>query len=133
MAIVHFPKSLYSLNCSGTFGYNSGCGRARLGYSRCGADSVLGGIYQRKVYGKGVTFLPSKRGNRWGISLMKYYRPTNPRTIKQQTWRGVFAGAILAWRGLTIAERAIYSQKARTRGMSGYNLFISHWLQSRRA
>jgi len=132
MAIVIFPYRLLSLDCRGTFGYNSGCGRARLGYSRCGADSVYGGVYQRKVYGKGVTLMPSKRGNRWATSLMKYYRPTNPRTVVQQSWRGIFANAITAWQGLTAVEKDLYSKKARSRGMSGYNLFISHWLQSRR-
>jgi len=133
VAIVSPLESVAGMEVRGHFGRSLNVGRMRLGYNYVGADVPSFGIYSRKVYGQGVTLKPSKRGDRWGLSRMVFYRPTNPQTVPQQAWRAVFAEAISTWRGLTDLERASYSKKARTRGMSGYNLFISNWLQSRRA
>jgi hypothetical protein len=132
MAIVSFPDTLYSLQARGHYGYGRGYGGSQYGKSRRGAADGMAGIYSRKVHGLGVFGAPSKRGNRWAISRMRFYRPTNTQQPAQQAWRGHFADAVAAWQGLTPEARALHSRLAKKRHCSGYNLFIASWLHAHR-
>ena len=133
MIIETIQERANSLTIRGRFGFTAGVGMARCGYIRCGADKTLGGIYSRKVYGTGVSTIPAKRGARYAISRMRYYRPTNNQLAGQQAWRAVFADGMAQYALLTADEKALLSKEARKTRMLGFNLFMSRWLQSHRA
>lgn len=78
---------------------------------------AIGGIYQKY-----------NRGGRRLYRKMKYYTPTYSDTEAIQASRSKFADAIIAWRALTTEQQTRYNQKARTRRMSGYNLFIREYM-----
>jgi hypothetical protein len=122
MTIVEGFDKLMSLDVRGKFGYSSGFGNINYGYSKFGFLSSVSGIYQRKKTLKG-----------YKTSLMKFYGPTNPRTITQQSWRTVFSNAMSAYQGLTSQEKVLLSKEARKYRMTGHNLFIRRYLQANRA
>jgi len=111
-----------SITARGAFGRSSGYGAAKHGNAPYGLLEPLYGIYQRHRASDG-----------WCTSRMAFYRPTNTQKPAQQAWRGIFAAGVTQYHSLTALERRVLFQKARTRGMTGFNLFMSHWLQSRRA
>ena len=61
---------------------------------------------------------------------MKFYKPTNPRTEKQQANRQKLASANLAWKSLTDEQKKVYNKNAIGTVMTGYNLFIKKFLLS---
>jgi len=123
---------MYCFDIRGRAGFTAGVGFLRCGYSRLGASKVFGGIFSRKLIAKGVGWQNPRLAGRWGISRMRYYRPTNPQTIPQQAWRGVFASGKAQYDLLTTGQRALLSKEAHKRHMTGYNLFQSRWLASHR-
>jgi hypothetical protein len=58
-----------------------------------------------------------------------YVIPRNPDTPQQRINREAFAAAVAAWRLFEVRDRNRYNRKARGRGMSGYNLFISEYMR----
>lgn len=120
--LVSGMEQLMSLRARGQFGFTAGLGMARCGRTRCAASKRFGGIYSVKK---------TLRGKE--VSRMRYYRPTNPRTVAQQSWRSVFASGKSAYDALDAGEKVLLSKEARKYGMTGYNLFMSRWLQSHRA
>jgi len=113
---------LLSLDARGKFGYSGGLGRIALGYTRLGFYNWYCGIYQKKYYfGKPY------------ISRMKFYRPTNNQMETQQLWRGVLADGIIAWRALTSEQKKSFNKRAIGKTMSGYNLFLSEYLNSHKS
>lgn len=121
MVIVTKTAKLMSLSARGKFGFTAGCGFARCGYSRCGASKLYGGIYQKKR-----TFVGTR------ISRERYYRPTNPQTEAQQSWRGVLADGWVEYATLTTDERVLLSKQARPLRLSGPQLFMRRWLLAHR-
>jgi hypothetical protein len=112
---------LLSLDARGQFGYSGGLGRIALGYNRLGFYSWWCGIYQKKYfYGKPF------------ISRMKFYRPTNPRTVPQQAWRAVMAQAVSSWQSLDNTTKLRYNKRSNGRHMTGFNLYIKDYLESHR-
>lgn len=78
----------------------------------------IAGIYQRRK---------TKRGQ---VSVkMKFYKPTNPRTPKQQANRSKFADAMSEWQSLTDEKKQAYTKRANKRGLHGHNLFIREYYQ----
>lgn len=122
MVLIAGTDKMLSLAVRGRFGYTSGCGMARAGWSKCGSSKDFGGDYQRHRTAKG-----------WGISRAKYRRPTNPQTETQQAWRAIFSAGWSGYNGLTDIEKRALFNEAQHRGMSGPNLYMSRWLQSQRA
>lgn len=59
------------------------------------------------------------------IYARKYIILSNPRTVRQQTWRTRFAGMIQRWRSQVETARAEWNARAVKNRRSGYNLFIS--------
>lgn len=108
---------LNSLDARGRFGYGGAFGRIALGYNRFGFYSKFCGIYSKKFY-YGVPY----------ISKMKFYRPTNPQTIPQQAWRAVFTDGFDAWQALDENTKDIYRARTKSRHMTGFNLFMSEYL-----
>ncbi len=74
------------------------------------------GIYQMRMTKRGK--VPVK---------MKFYTPTNPRTVPQQANRTKFATAMAAWMALTPADKAVYNARAKKRNMFGWGLFIREY------
>ena len=155
MSIVSASDALYAMQARGNVGFGRGYGNSRRGKMRYGwTDSVAGilnygstsygtkryylsapisGIYSRKLIAKGAAVTDPKAEGRWGTSCMKFYLPTNRRKPAQQAWRVIFADGVTQYHSLTDDERDILYKKATTRGMTGFNLFMSHWLQARRS
>lgn len=77
------------------------------------------GIYQQRHTLKGVKTI-----------RMKFYTPTNPRTVPQQANRTKFANAMAAWQGLTEEEKEVYRTRAKKRSMFGWGLFIREYFTS---
>ena len=110
---------LLSLDSRGKFGYSGGFGRIAFGYTRLGFYNWYCGIYQKKYfYGKPF------------ISRSKFYRPTNPRTIKQQNWRAVCAYAWVLWALVDPAIKEKYKLRGAMNHMTGPNAFMSEWLKT---
>ncbi len=74
-------------------------------------------------------------------SLVFYYRhgrqcvrihviPRNPDTEAQRAVRRVFGNAVRTWQTMTEEERYIFNKKARYVNMSGYNLYISGYMNT---
>jgi hypothetical protein len=155
MAIVSFPDSVFPFSASGAVGFGSGYGASEYGKMRYGfSDFIVGvlnygavsygtmrkyvvppfsGIYQRKLVGLGSTLAPRQQAGRWGISRMKFYRPAQTLAETSRPMLAIYGAGVGAWRGLTTIQKAQYSKQARNLNMSGYNLFMSNWLQSRRS
>jgi len=85
------------------------------------ASDLLGvhGIYQMRMTKRGK--VPIK---------MKFYAPTNPRSIAQQANRQKFTDAMTAWQALTAAERKMYNDRAKRRSMFGWGLYIREYYQA---
>ena len=65
-----------------------------------------------------------------GTVRLRYYRPTNPRTVPQQAKRSNFAAAVAAWQILTIEQKAVYNSRAVGQHLTGYNLYIKEVMSS---
>lgn len=58
-----------------------------------------------------------------------YVAAGNPRTAKQQSWRGVFAQGVAGWHNLTASAKLVYGGRAARRGgRSGFNVWMSSYL-----
>jgi len=111
--------NLMSIDARGTHGYGGGFGKLVFSYNRFGFNCPYNGIYSRKKTPKGHV-----------VSLMKFYRPTNPQTVLQQTWRSVFSQGLLEWRSLDEGTKAHYKRLGRAQNMGGFNLFQRYWLNN---
>ena len=110
---------LLSLDARGKFGYSGGFGRITFGYTRLGFYSWWCGIYQKKYY-YGEPY----------ISRSKFYRPTNPRTELQQSWRAVVASGWDEWNTFDTETKKEWRLRGAMRHITGPNAFMSEWLNS---
>jgi hypothetical protein len=110
-------KKMLSEDARGKFGRGGGFGRIAFGYNFFGFYSEFSGIYQKHYYcGKPY------------ISKMKFYRPSNPRTDKQQAWRNKFASGMQAWGALEPEVKEQWSIKAKKERIPAYSLFLRQYL-----
>ena len=56
--------------------------------------------------------------------------PHNPDTQAQRNMRCTFAHAIKSWQSMSGEEKYAFTRKARNLCMSGYNLYISHYMKA---
>ena len=122
-----------ALGMVGVLKAGGGCGIARCAANRCADDGNMAGIYQRRMYGSGVTLASKKKAGRIGISQGAFYPYVITHTGPQEAWRTVFANGKGQYDLLTTDQRLLLSKQARSLCMSGYNLFMSRWLQSHRS
>ena len=80
------------------------------------------GKYKELIYAR-----IRKTGNQYS---KRYVVPANPRTVQQQIQRGKFAQAVHAWQALSPADKQTFRQLAKNLPLSGYNLFISQYLDT---
>ncbi len=57
--------------------------------------------------------------------------PRNPNTEAQKAVRRNFADAVHSWQSLSSDEKSDFDRKARYMNMSGYNLYISKYINTR--
>ena len=62
--------------------------------------------------------------------VAKYYYPENPRTGEQQSHRALFYDAVYNWRHFDAATKNYYNQFTFPRYMSGYNRYLSFYLNA---
>jgi len=118
MAIVTKAQGLISDDFRGKLGVSCGFGTAWLGSSQFGDINDRAGIYQRK-----------KLRNKFGLSRMRSYVPTNNQLENQQIWRGVFGNGVLAWQALDLETKQAYNKLKYPSGLSGFNRFMSKYLK----
>jgi hypothetical protein len=119
-----------SLDARKRYGRPNGYGNINYGLLRYGEYNPKSGIYQKRV--KRLDFW-TKTYQPKGYTYtckMRFYKPTNPRTIPQQNWRSKFAFAVANWQALTPKQKKMYNKRAIGKNLSGYNLFISEQLKS---
>ena len=119
MTIINGIDKLMSMQARGSFGYSCGYGLIKRGLNRFGLYTQYAGIYSLKKTKKGKE-----------VSRMVFYRPTNPRTTKQQNHRNKFEIDVNVWHGLLPYQKIQYNNLAKSRRISGYNLFISEYINS---
>jgi len=130
MPFIEPIRALYSFKAWGRMGRPMLCGYAWCGWSQCGEDIEMAGVYQQRRHriGNGL-----REPIIFGAQKNFFQAPTwpvNPRTVKQQAWRSNFADAVLAWQNLTDEQKAYYNAKNDRRGWSGYNYYLSCYLKS---
>lgn len=118
MAIVKFPHTNLSLSTRGIVGRPFGAGMMWAGYSRVGDDFEYSGIYQRRPRITGQILVK-----------MKHYRSPNPRTDKQQAWRGYFADVKGIWDTFTPTVKEVWQKTLVKKGMGGWNTFASVYMK----
>jgi len=91
------------------------------------AFTIAAGVTPR---GKGRRFIRSTWKGR--VYLRRYTVPRNPKTPAQQAQRGRLTEAVAAWRALSDEEHRRYDEAARDKRLTGYNLFVSEFLNARR-
>jgi len=119
MAVVDNINGHKIIACSGKLGKPNGVGRIMFGWSQMGDKFMSAGIYRR-----------NGRHHNQKIVRMKHYRPSNPQTTGQQSWRTTFAGGVTAWHTLTAIEKADWNAKRSPTGMSGFCRFMRSYLNS---
>jgi len=119
MAIINPIDGLHSFEQRKKVGLPYGYGGAYYGQSKYGYHDLRAGIYRV------ISWFSRQK-----IQKMKFYRPFNPQTIPQQSWRTEFANAVAGWQALTPEQKAVYNESAKYKNMSGYNWYIREQLNS---
>ena len=141
MAIVHATDKLLSFTPKKRFGKPCNLGLSMFAQSNYGAEplflpaSLLGDVsfgsdrYAEIIELSGIFQTRHNKGNQL-TARTRYVVPVNPRSISQQANRSKFSDAVSAWQGLSSDERVWYNKRAFGKTMSGYNLFLKHYLNS---
>jgi len=106
------------------------CGLAWCGWSQCGEENELAGIYQMRRIRAGIWKWYNDKFGRNQICFMRHYHKIYENTPAQQICAGKFQDAVLAWQGLTDEQKMAYNVIANKRSRKGYNFFISQYLKS---
>jgi hypothetical protein len=112
-------NKLYSIDARGKLGYAGGFARITFGYNRFGFYEWLCGVYQKKYM--------------WGrsyISKQRFYRSIDTKTDAQLAWRAVFVEGKQAYDALSSEEKQAWRDRTKRKTMTGYNLFMSEYLNS---
>ena len=112
-------NALRSFSARKKIGHPAGYGFFRFGHAWFGDPGILSGVYHTRR-AKGRTF----------TTRMRYYRPTNPQSVPQEANRTKFANAMTAWGALTLEQKAVYTERAKKRGMFPWGLFIREYYSS---
>lgn len=117
MAVLERGFGLFSIRPTGAFGGYKKWLRGDWTYADALARTTMAGIYKLNRYGTKKVYVQ-----------MPFYCPTNPRTAPQQARRIVFRNGVVDWHALTDDERWMYNKRARSLGISGFNLHQREWL-----
>lgn len=123
-------QHFYSFSAKKKFGRPNQYGRIVYGFSQYGDDTLLAGIYQKRI--KRLNFwtkIDKQKGDTYTCK-MRFYHPSNPQTPYQQSWRQIFAGFVAEWKSLDNNQKEVYRKKAIKIGTGGFQLFMSCRLRS---
>ena len=112
------------------FGYRRRSGELQVKEDGSETAGVKPGIYQRRWNGYNNHSAKPKNQRKMYYMRMKYYRPTNPQTSKQQANRAKIARAVSAWHSLSASDRETWRELAKKNNRRGYNYFISEYLKN---
>lgn len=113
---------------TGNIGNGNGYGFARRGNALYGDSRGVAGIYQKRYTGYNQHgYIPGKKRAPYYVR-MRFYRPTNPRTVAQQANRTKFQEAVENWQAMDDAQRAPYKARASRKGRRGRNLYIQEYM-----
>jgi len=117
-SLLQFSKGNFSISQVAT-NYFPTAMTIRGKFGKATGPDVLGvhGIYQMRYM----------RGRKQPLK-MKFYQPTNPRSVSQQANRHKFRDAMAAWSALTNSEKTVYIQRAKSYRLIGYNLFVRDYM-----
>jgi hypothetical protein len=104
------------------------CGQAICGWSECGEDFEMGGVYEMRRKRSGIWKWGNGQFGKASVCVKAHYWPNNPKTENQVICQDKFALAVSAWQALTSEQKLVYNQRAKGRVLSGYNLFIREYL-----
>lgn len=123
-------QTVPGLTIKNNLGRGAGYGFARRGHGAYGDTNRVSGVYQRRRVGwrEGVSDNPRKHS--YSYTRMRYYRPTNPRTVEQQANRSKFTNAVEGWTLLTPVEKSVYNDRGKKLNRIGRNIFISEYMAS---
>lgn len=119
MAFVKQIGSMPIIQARGKLGRPNGVGRFMFGWSKLGEFFEGAGYY--------------RIDGRWGtqrVSKMRHYRPHNPQTSEQQSWRGTFADGVTAWKALSAGEKLAWNKRKNPPRMSGFCRFMREYLNN---
>lgn len=119
MAIIYPTTHFIAFETRGKIGKPYKYGLRRYGQFLYGQKQPKWGIYQIRTRG----------GHRTHVQMI-HYKPTNPQTETQQANRQKYADGVAAWQSLTDEQKSVYNSKAKSKRMSGYNLFLREYLLS---
>lgn len=94
-------------------------GARQYGAIEYGEDDIRAGIYQRRHKNGKVTY-----------TRLRFYTPSNPRTVPQQSWRANFTTGMTAWSNLTETQKKVYNDRAKSLPLHGVNIFLREYLNS---
>ncbi len=60
--------------------------------------------------------------------VKRFSKPTDLDTDEQQAIRGVYKDGTIAWNNLSEFEKDVYKERAKTKKMTGFNLFMQEYL-----
>lgn len=117
MAIVNAFEAALSIDARGALGPYRRWKAGEITWAQAQAEMPYAGIYIQRRTAEGIK-----------LSRTKYYKPSNPRTVAQQSWRNLLKAGAVLWSLLTPEGKATYNERAKRLRMTGYNLFIREWL-----
>ncbi len=90
---------------------------------------ITGGLFSLQAHGAlGKRFVFTS--NKHSAAVKNYAHPDNPRTLAQLARRQAYTDACAAWQLLTQPQKNGWALTAKTRKITGFNLFVSDWLKS---
>jgi hypothetical protein len=119
MVVVDLAEEIKANSIRGKLGRPNGLGEIWCGWSHLGDEDILAGYYQRRPRPTGQIFV-----------RMKHYVPTPIYHENQQTWRGVFANGVVAWKALNAEQKLVWNRTKYPRHMSGFCRFMRNFLKS---
>lgn len=114
----------------GRFGHEQKTGKLQIPDDGSETLGIKPGIYQRRWNGYNNKIALPKNQRKMFFVREKYYRPSQPRTSKQQAQRAKMARAMEAWHSLAESDRDIWRERGREFQKRGVILFISDYLNS---
>lgn len=117
-------------NITGRIGHKYRDGALEFAEDGSESAGIKPGIYQRRWNGYNNVIKKPKNQRKMYYIREKYYKPTNPRTSKQQANRAPIARAVQAWQNLSEQERESWREIGRPILKRGVDLFISDYIKN---
>lgn len=129
MAWATKQQKVVGFTVRGRIGRPMLCGFAMPGWSQCGEDIELAGVYQGRISRKGIT-LGQPIVGRHEICFMRPCWKQYEGSEAQGVQTDKFKTAMTMWQGLTAEQKAYYNNIAVKKSRRGYNYFLSITLKT---